>query len=77
MKIVAGDEKWVLYCNYTKKPQWRQADSDPLPVAKLDLFPKKVMLSIWWDYLGPLYWEPLPKNQTGNKEVCAGQLNKL
>ena len=30
------------------------------------LHPKKVMLCIWWDWKGILYYELLPENQTIN-----------
>ena len=38
---------------------------------------KKVMLSVWWDFKGIVYFELLPKNQTINLNVYCRQLVKL
>ena len=76
-RIVTGDEKWILYVNKVRKKQWVQYDENPLPVAKPNLHPKKVMLSVWWDHLGVIYWELLPRNATINSEVYMRQLDDL
>lgn len=76
-RIVTGDEKWVLYVNIRRKRQWLASDEKPLPDAKTDLHPKKVLLCIWWDAKGVLYWELLDNNQTITAEVYAQQLQRL
>ena len=38
---------------------------------------QKILLSIWWDWKGPVYFELLPRNQTINSEVYCRQLDKL
>ena len=38
---------------------------------------KKVMLSVWWDFKGIVYFELLPRNQTINSNVYCRQLMKL
>jgi len=38
---------------------------------------KKVMLSVWWDCKGIVYFEILPCNQTINSDVYIEQLTKL
>lgn len=76
-RIVTGDEKWVLYVNVTHKRQWRDPDQPPLSDAKADLHPKKVMLCVWWDFKGILYFELLPTGQTINAEVYSDQLQIL
>ena len=38
---------------------------------------KKVMFSVWWDFKGIVYFEPLPDNTTINSEVYWHQLDKL
>jgi len=35
------------------------------------------MLSVWWDYIGVVYFELLPRNQTINSDVYCLQLMKL
>lgn len=76
-RIVTGDEKWVLYVNITHKKQWLNPGQPPLPDAKADLHPKKVMLSIWWDIRGVVYFELLPEGETINAEVYSAQLQNL
>ena len=39
--------------------------------------PKKVMLSVWWDFKGIVFFELLPDNTTINSEVYCHQLGKL
>jgi len=40
----------------------------PLTTPKAGLHPKKVMLCVWWDWKGILYYELLPNNETINSE---------
>ena len=44
---------------------------------KAGLHPKKVMLCIWWDWKGVLYYELLPENQTINSNKYCSQLDQL
>lgn len=76
-QIVTGDEKWVLYVNHTRKRQWLPADREAQPEPKGDLHPKKVMLSIFWDYKGILWFDLLPSGKTITAEVYSRQLQNL
>lgn len=76
-QIVTGDEKWVLYVNHTRKHQWVQRDSTPEPDCKGDLHPKKVMLSVFWDYKGIIWYELLNDGTTINANVYSNQLQKM
>ena len=40
-------------------------------------YPKKVMLCIWWDWKGVLYYELLPENQMINSNKYCCQLDHL
>ncbi len=75
--ILTGDEKWVLYVNHTRKRQWVAASEKPQPQPKGDLHPKKVMLSVWWDTKGVVYWELLPPNATITAAYYCNQLQRL
>ncbi|KAG6802281.1 Ammar1 transposase [Apis mellifera caucasica] len=44
---------------------------------KLVFIKKKVLLSVWWDYKGIVYFELLPPNRTINSVVYIEQLTKL
>lgn len=76
-RIVTGDEKWVLYLNLKRRPQWLNKGDTPQPTPKPDLHPKKVMLSIWWNFKGIIHFELLPANQTITSEVYCAQLERL
>jgi len=75
--IVTGDEKWILYANPANRKEWVDKGDTPTPRPKLDMHPKKVMLSVWWGVEGILHWELLPKNQTINAELYCQQLTRL
>ncbi|XP_018058409.1 PREDICTED: histone-lysine N-methyltransferase SETMAR-like [Atta colombica] len=49
----------------------------PLATPKADLHPKKVMLCVWWDWKGILYYELLSNNETINSEKYCSQLDEL
>lgn len=76
-RIVTGDEKWVLYINPLRKRQWCDKTQVPTPHPKQGRHPRKVMLSVWWDIRGIIYFELLPRNATVTAEVYCGQLDRL
>ena len=47
------------------------------PTPKTGLRPKKVILCIWWDWKGILYYELLPENQMINSNKYCSQLDQL
>ena len=75
--VVTGDEKWVLYVNYRRRRQWVNADALPEPEPKGDLHPRKVMLCIWWDVQGVIYFELLPPDTSITAAYYCDQLQKL
>lgn len=75
--LITGDEKWVLYVNHTRKHQWLKPEQDAQPTPKPDLHPKKVMLCVWWDVYGVVYWELLPSNTTITAKVYCNQIQKM
>ena len=75
--LITGDEKWVMYVNHTRKRQWLEPGKTPLTTPKPDLHPQKVMLSVWWDVEGVIYWELLPPNTTITAHTYCTQLQNL
>ena len=49
----------------------------PEPEPKNDLHPKKVMLSVWWDFEGIIYYELLRPNTTIDSKLYCEQLQNL
>lgn len=76
-RIITGDEKWIVYKNVKRKRSWCDLNEPPKTIAKADIHQKKVMLSIWWDYKGVIFFELLPRNQSINSEVYCRQLDDL
>ena len=76
-QIVTGDEKWILYNNVEWKRLWGKQNEPPQTTPKASLHPKKVMLYIWWNWKGVLYYELLPENQTINSNRYYSQLDQL
>ena len=76
-RIVTGDEKWIVYNNATRKRSWSKPDEPAQTMSKAHLLQKKVMLSVWWDYKGVIYFEVLPRNQNVNSDLYCQQLMKL
>ena len=54
-----------------------QANEPPPTTPKAGLLPKKVMLCIWWDWEGVLYYELLPEDQMINSNKYCSQLDQL
>ena len=59
--LVTGDEKWIVYRNSKRRRHWTRPGSAPQTVAKDGLHPRKVMLTIWWDFKGVSLYELLPE----------------
>lgn len=75
--LITGDEKWIVYNNMQRKRSWCKHDEQAPTTCKPDIHQRKVMLSIWWDYKGVIYFELLPKNETINSNIYCQQLINL
>ena len=76
-RIITGDEKWTVYNNVMRKISWTKKDEPPQSTSKVNINQKKIMLSVWWNYKGGVYFELLPRNQTIDSNVYCCQLSKL
>ena len=76
-QIVTGNGKWKLYNSVERKRSWGKRNEPPPTTPKAGLHPKKVMLCVWWDWKGVLYYELLPENQTINSNKSCSQLDQL
>ena len=74
---ITGDEKWVVYNNIKRKRWWSRPREPARTTSKAGIRRKKVLLSVWWDYEGIVYFELLPSNRTINSVVYIEQLTKL
>nr|AAP51086.1 transposase [Forficula auricularia] len=76
-RLITGDEKWVVYNNIKRKRSWSRPGEPAQTTSKAGIHQKKVLLSVWWDYKGIVYFELLPPNRTINSVVYIEQLTKL
>ena len=77
LKHMIMDEKWIVYNNVSRKRSWSRRGKAPERQAKTEIHQKKVMLSMWWDWKGPVFYELLSKKKTINSDVYCEQLQKL
>lgn len=91
--ILTGDEKWILYANIIRRRSWVDTGDIAPAVARAGgsgsflfispftlasgLHPRKIMLSVWWDSEGIVYWEFLPTGNTINAQVYCEQLDRV
>ena len=76
-RIITGDEKWIIYNNVVQKRSWSKRDEPQQTTSKAELHQKKIMLSVWWDWKGVIFFELLLRNQTINSDIYCRQLKKL
>lgn len=69
--LVTGEKKWVLflYVNHYRKKQWLGKKEKGVPMVKLELAPRKIMYSVWWNIIGVILRELLPVNSTMNANI--------
>jgi histone-lysine N-methyltransferase SETMAR len=76
-RIVTWDEKWIYLNNTDLQKQWLDKGQLPALVAKRERFEKKVLLCIWWNYEGLIYYELVPDGRAISAEVYSQQLEKM
>jgi len=74
-RLITGDEKWIVYNNVVRKRSWCRRDDLPQVTSKADIHQRMIMLSVWWDRKGVMFFEFLPRNQTINSNVYCRQLD--
>ncbi|XP_011632512.1 histone-lysine N-methyltransferase SETMAR-like [Pogonomyrmex barbatus] len=70
-RMITGDEKWIVYNNINRKRSWSKRSEAAQTIAKAGLHPKKIMLSIWWDWKGIVYYELLPNKMIDSTKYCS------
>ncbi|GFY35661.1 mariner Mos1 transposase [Trichonephila clavipes] len=76
-QMVTGDKQWVTYDNIVRKRLWSKRSEAAQTVARPGLTSKKVLLCIWWDWKGIIYYELLPYGQTLISDLYSQQLGRL
>lgn len=76
-RILTGDEKWVRFDNPKRRKSWCRPGEPSKSIAKPNIHSAKLMLCIWWDQLGVVYYELLKPNETITSEVYKHQIEQL
>lgn len=76
-RIVTGDEKWVHYNNPKRRATYGYPGHASSSTAVQNIHGLKVMLCIWWDQLGVVYYELLQPSERITGEVYRRQLMRL
>jgi len=67
--IVTGNEKWIYFENLKRKRSW--------VTARPNRYGWKIMLCVWWDQKGVIYYELLKPGETVNTEHYRQQMINL
>lgn len=76
-RLVTGDEKWIHYDNPKRKKSYVKRGKRAKSTPKQDIHCAKVMLCIWWDQKGVLYYELLKPGETITGGLYRTQLIRL
>ena len=61
-RLVTGDEKWIFFDNPKKDKSWVFPKKTPSKKPKRNIHGKKVLLSVFWDKKGVIFFELLDQN---------------
>ena len=76
-RIITGDEKWVVYDNVVRKRSWSKRDEPAQSTSEADIHQKKVMLSVWWNFKGIVYFELLLREPNYQFEYVLSPANEI
>lgn len=76
-RIITGDEKWIHFINPDPKKHWVSPGQRVQGTPVRNIHGKKVMLCIWWDQKGVLYYELLKPGETVTGERYRQQMIRL
>ena len=73
-RIITCDEKWILYNNRKRSGQWVNKGEPAGHFPKQDLYPKKIMVTVWWSAAGLIQYSFLQPGETITAESYSAQL---
>lgn len=76
-RIVTGDVKWIYFDNPKLEYGYYDPGTPAKSTAKPNRFGKKLMMCIWWDQRGIVYYELLKPGETVNGQRYRQQMINL
>jgi histone-lysine N-methyltransferase SETMAR len=76
-RIITGDEKWILFDTPKRQKSWVKPGTASKTTVRPNRFGKKIMLCVWWDQDGIVYYELLKPGETVNTVRYKDQLMSL
>ncbi len=76
-RIVTGDEKWIHYDNVKCRNSWGKPGHKAVSMPKPNFHGTKVMLCVWWDQLGVIFYEVLKQGETITGDLYKEKLVRL
>ncbi|GFW11163.1 mariner Mos1 transposase [Trichonephila clavipes] len=76
-KLITEDEKLILYENIKRKKSYCKPGTSSATVPKPSIHQRKVLLCLWWDRKGPVYYELLKQRKIINTNLYCNLLDKL
>ncbi|GFY14955.1 mariner Mos1 transposase [Trichonephila clavipes] len=75
--MINGEEKWITYDNIVRKRSCLKRGEASQTMPKPGITTRKVLLCIWRDWKGIIYYELLPWGKTLNSDIYCQQLDHL
>lgn len=75
--IVTGNGNWCFYINKKKRKEWLSPNKRATPHTKVSAHPQKMMIFIWWNKEGVIYYKLLPRIVTLTADIYCQQLRCL
>lgn len=76
-QIVTTDEKWIYFKNPYRGKQWLSLGEIKKPVPKHSNFDEKVMITVFWNYEGVIWFDFLDKGKTMDSDFYCEQLDHM
>ncbi|KFD61383.1 hypothetical protein M514_11743 [Trichuris suis] len=73
-RIITCDEKWCLYDDRKRRYLWLDKHAPPTSFPKPSLYPRKVLLSVWWCAREVIHYTFLEPGETITADVCCHEL---
>ncbi|XP_076063419.1 histone-lysine N-methyltransferase SETMAR-like [Oratosquilla oratoria] len=76
-RVLTSDEKWVLYETPKRSRHWLSPQDAVPHTTRPPMYPRKIMLYVWWTGRQVVHYELLPTGQTVTGDLYSQQLKRV